>query len=188
MLRPAERLVLGSRLLLIATAALAWAGCGRLTSADRRGARLAAAWTGSDSGRLVAPVRAEWCDSLGMLEIRAVQGDTGLAVAVFPASAPRPDSYPVLPPHVADRATPSAAVALRWFAETAIRGFQGDSGVVVIERADGRITGSFRSALRSVGDTARLDLQGSFRDVPVGPATRGCAPRPATGPGDSGID
>jgi hypothetical protein len=146
-----------------------------------------AEWTGSDTGRIVAPVRAEWCDSLRLLEIRATQGDSGLAVAVYPAGAVGPDSYPVARPDQAHPA-PSAAVALRWFAETAIRGFQGDSGAVVLERADDRVSGTLEAGLRSITDGARLTLLGTFRDVPIVPAARGCVSRPPVEPADSGVD
>jgi hypothetical protein len=82
-------------------------------------------------------------------------------------------------------------VVLRWFAETAIKGFQGDSGYVVLERADGRVSGHFEAAMRSVNDEMRLDLQGSFRELRMVPAARGCVARgPAqpVQPPDSGVD
>ena len=176
------------RLLLAATAALWCAACDRPSRAEEGGARLVAEWTGSDTGRIIAPVRAEWCDSLRMLEIRAIRGDSGLALAVYPTGPVRPDSYPVLPPARADSAPPSAAVVLRWFAETAIKGFQGDSGSVVLERADDRVSGFVEATLRSVNDGMRLDLRGTFRDVPVRPAERGCVSRPPVPPADSGVD
>ena len=145
-------------------------------------------WSGSDTGRIMAPARAEWCDSLRLLEIRVVHGDSGLAVAVYPVTTPRPDSYPVRPPEDADSAPPASAVALRWFAETAIKGFQSDSGLVVLERADGRVSGHVTAAMRSVNDGMRLDLRGVFRDVRIVPATRGCVTRPAAQPPDTGVD
>jgi hypothetical protein len=185
---------LGSRFLMTALAALCIVGCDRPSSSGEGTGAMVAEWTGSDTGRLVAPARAEWCDSLGMLEIRAIHGDSGLAVAIYPESLVRPDSYPVRPPDSADSVPPASAVALRWFAETAIRGFQGDSGQVVLERTDGRVTGWFEAAMRSVNDDMRLDLRGSFRELRIVPAARGCvARRPAAPvlpvqPADSGVD
>jgi hypothetical protein len=137
---------------------------------------------------MVAPVRAEWCDSLRMLEIRALQGDSGLAVAVYPESTVQSDSYPVLLPDRADSSPPSSAVALRWFAETSIKGFQGDSGLVVLEQSDGRVSGHVEAGMRSTNDPMRLVLRGAFRDVRIVPAVRGCVSRPAAEPADSGVD
>ena len=167
---------------LLATGLIA---CDRPARDDGNAGGLVAEWTGSDTGRMAGPARAEWCDSLRMLEIRAIQGDSGLAIAVFPDSLPRADSYPMLPPDRADSTPPSAAAALRWFAETSIKGFQSDSGHVVLERADGRITGRFQAAMRSINDEMRLDVRGSFREVRVVPATRGCVRRPPAAPPDT---
>jgi hypothetical protein len=180
-----------SRCLIAALAAVWAAGCNRPSDTGERAGGIVAEWTGSDTGRLVAPAWAEWCDSLGMLEIRAIHGDSGLALAVYPDSVVRADSYPVHPPARADSLAPSSAVALRWFAETAIKGFQGDSGRVVLERADGRVTGHFEAAMRSINDEMRLDLWGTFRDLRVEPARAGCVPRrpvPPAPPADSGVD
>lgn len=153
---------------------LAAVACSRPSQGEAPGARLEADWTGSDTGRIMASATAEWCDSLGVLEIRALRGDSGLALALYPAGAVRADSYPVRRPEAADSAPPGGAVAMRWFAETAIKGFQGDSGAIVLERADQRISGRFHASLRSVNDSMRLDLRGVFRDLRVVPAARGC--------------
>ena len=152
---------------------------------------MTAEWTGSDTGRMAAPARAEWCDSLGMLEIRAIHGDSGLALAVYPESLVRPDSYPVRPPDRADSSAPASAIAMRWFAETSIKGFQGDSGHVVVEQAGDRLTGHFEAAMRSINDPTRLDLRGRFRQLRVVPAGPGCStrrPPPPAPPADSGVD
>lgn len=138
-------------------------------------ARLSVEWTGSDTGKLSAPATAEWCDSLRLLEIQAVQGDSGLALALYPTDTIRADSYPVLPPTRADSAPPAAAVALRWFAETAIKGFRSDSGTVVVETGPGQeLGGRFVAHVASVNDTGRLTLRGTFRGLSIVPAARGC--------------
>lgn len=175
---------LGSGSLLTALA-LGVAGCDRLSPAEERGPRLAAEWTGSDTGHIGAAVRVEWCDSLRMLEIRALHGDTGIAVAVYPTGAARPDSYPIVLPDRADSNRPASAVGIRWFAETAVRGFQGDKGAVVLERADDRVSGWFQAELRSINDGRRLTLLGSFQAAPVVPMTRGCMSRRAAAAEDS---
>jgi hypothetical protein len=180
-----------SRLLLAGLTAVWSAACDRPSAGGEGAAGLVAEWTGSDTGRLAAPARAEWCDSLGMLEIRAIRGDSGLALAVYPESLVRPDSYPVRPPDRADSSAPAAAVGMRWFAETSIKGFQGDSGYVVLEQTEGRVTGRFEAAMRSVSDPMRLDLQGAFHGIRVVPAGPGCVTRrspPPAPPADSGVD
>ncbi|HEX6106697.1 MAG TPA: hypothetical protein VFZ26_14010 [Gemmatimonadales bacterium] len=179
-----------ARLLIAAAFALAGAACSR-PAAQEGGPRLVVEWSGSDTGRMVAPVHVEWCDTLRLLEIRGVRGDSGVAVAVYPGGPVRADSYPVRPPARADSAPPASAIAIRWFAETAIKGFTGDRGVVVLERADDRVTGYFEAGMRSVTDGMRLELRGTFRDVTVVPMRLGCVPRgapPPDEPIDSGVD
>ena len=177
-----------TRLLISAFAAAGLIACDRPSGSGEGAGGVVLEWTGSDTGRLVAPARAEWCDSLRLLEIRAVHGDSGVAVAVYPVTTARPDSYPVRPPDEADSAPPASAVALRWFAETSIKGFQSDSGLLVLERTDGRVSGHLTAAMRSINDEMRLDLRGSFRDVRIARASRGCVSRPAAQPPDTGID
>lgn len=164
-------------------------GCSRAPAAPADRARLAADWTGSDTGRIVAHATAEWCDSLRVLEIRAVKGDTGIALAIFPADSVKPDSYPTMLPLRADSIRSASAVALRWFAETAIMGFQGENGAIVIEATDSqRVWGRFETRMRSVTEGSRLFLKGSFFDVPVVAAQRGCMTRRPPEPPDSGVD
>jgi hypothetical protein len=151
-------------------------------------ARLEVSWTGSDTGRLAGAAVAEWCDTLRMLEIRAVRGDSGAAIALFPTDRVRPDSYPVRPPAQADSTRPAAAVALRWFAETAVKGFRSDSGGVVVEPAPGgRLSGRFAATLQSATDGSRLRARGTFHGLRVVPSTHGCVPRPAAQPRDTGV-
>ena len=172
--------------------------------ADSRPGSLHVEWIGSDTGKLSAPAVAEWCDSLKLLELRAIHGDTGIALVIYPsASRPRADSvprpgsvaktdsvvpgdsvtpgrYPVIAPERADSSRPSAAVALRWFAETSIRGFRGDSGTVVLETiGPGTSAGRFSGYLRSATEGSRLTVTGSFKGLSVAPAPVGCAGRPS---------
>ena len=104
--------------------------CSRDQPAGSPGGTLEAQWVGSDTGKLVAPAVAEWCGSLRVLELRAVRGDTGIALALYPADSVTAGHYPPVQPERGDSTRPSSAVAIRWFAETSIRGFHGDSGSV----------------------------------------------------------
>lgn len=140
-------------------------------------------WIGADTGKLSAPAVAEWCDSLALLEIRAVHGDTGIALILYPAdsgaapSSVGPGNYTVVPPERADSARPASAVAMRWFAETSILGFRGDSGAVVLETT-GAGAGRFSAHLRSPNEGSRLVVTGSFKGLTVTPASPECAGRP----------
>ena len=133
-------------------------------------------WVGSDTGKLAAPAVAEWCDSLRVLELRAVRGDTGIALALYPAESVTAGHYPMGRPERGDSTRPSSALALRWFTETSIRGFQSDSGSVSIAGGGpGAVGGRFAARLRSTTEGSRLTVTGSFRGLTVRPAPAECA-------------
>ncbi len=139
--------------------------------------RLEARWTGPDTGQVSAPATAEWCPERRVLEIRAVFGDTGLAMVLYPLDTIDADTYRVVPPAGADSLAPSAAVALRLFSPTAIKGYQGDSGNVVLKRSgSGELAGTVDARSRSVLNGELLRITGKFRDIVVEPQTRGCLP------------
>jgi hypothetical protein len=159
------------------------AGCPGVQRPEGHSARLEIEWSGAAQGHLAGPATAEWCDSLKVLQIQTVAGDSGIAIALYPKDAIGPDSYPVLLPAKADSIPPSAAVALRYFGETAVKGFQGDSGrVLVRDTAGGRVSGRFSASLKSATDGSRIRAGGAFHDVRVVPAQRGCVARPAAAP------
>jgi hypothetical protein len=160
---------------LAATGLVLGTACSRDTPAAPPRSTLEVEWVGSDTGKLVAPVVAEWCDSLRVLELRAVRGDTGIALALYPPESVTAGHYPMVPPERGDSTRPSSAVALRWFAETSIRGFQGDSGSVSLAGGPGAVGGSFAGRLRSTTEGSRLKVTGSFRGLTVGPAPPECA-------------
>jgi hypothetical protein len=160
----------------LASIGLLLAACSRERFADSSGGTLEAQWVGSDTGKLLAPAVAEWCGSLRVLELRAVRGDTGIALALYPADSLAAGHYPAVPPERGDSTRPSAAVAMRWFAETSIRGFRGDSGSVTLAATGpGAGTGSFAARLRSTTEGSRLNITGSFRGLTVRPAAPDCA-------------
>jgi hypothetical protein len=139
---------------------------------------LEAGWRGKDTAEIRGAATAEWCDSLQFLEIQALRGDTGIAIAIYPARQLEAGRVHVVLPNSPDSTRPRAALALRWFAETSIRGFQGDSGAVVIEQPrPGVLTGTFNARAHSVTDAASLTIHGSFRGLVVRPAPRGCPAR-----------
>lgn len=155
------------------------AACGQLETQAPQAGRLEARWAGAESGRISAYAAAEWCADRLSLEIRAIQGDTGLAMALYPVDTIVSDSYRVIAPSGADSAPPSASLALRLFGQTAIKGYQGDSGTVILERSgSGQLSGRLVARARSVLGGEQIRLSGKFDRVAVKPQERGCGPRP----------
>ena len=167
-------------------------GLTALLSCGRRpvdeGPRVVVRWTGTDSGKIDSPASAEWCDTLGLLEIRGLKGDTGIGVAVYPKGVLQPGRYRVVRPELADTSRPAAAVALRWFAETSIRGFKAESGAVVLEQAaPGKYSGRIEAFTKSVTDNAHVTVRGTLHELTVRPARSGCVPRPPRPDSGAGI-
>jgi hypothetical protein len=156
------------------------AGCRMADTRHVSGSRLQVRWTGADTAAIAAPATAEWCDSLGMLEVRAAAADTGVALAIYPRGAIAEGTYLVRPPEAARAAAPSAAIALRWYSRTAVQGFQGVSGELSLRRgADGTLAGSFSAKAKAAAGGTGLTLTGSFEGLRQQPAVRGCyAPPP----------
>jgi hypothetical protein len=156
-----------------------WAGCRQDPGQAGGSARLDVRWSGSDSAGFHAPATAEWCDSFNLLEILAMSGDTGVGIAIYPREGIASGSYPVRPPADADSVPPSSAIGLRWFSETAVRGFQSDSGSLTLSRGnDGRLSGRFDAAAHAVNGKGSIRLTGTFDGLRERPATRGCSTAP----------
>jgi hypothetical protein len=156
-------------------------------------AHLEVQWSGSNGGRIEGAAVAGWCAARRVLQISLVQGDTGLALALYPDRALGNGVYPVVDPIRAESMAPAAGVAVRWLTQTTVQGFQGDSGRVNLERsATGRLSGQVHARARSVVDTQRIRLSGTFRDLIVVQDTLGCGPADTTdedaGFEDTGVD
>jgi hypothetical protein len=145
--------------------------------------KLEAHWTGSDTGKISVTARAEWCGRDRFLEIRGVRGDTGLALALFPRDTVVPGRYQVRTLPLPDSTRPAASVGLRLFAQTAIKGFQGDSGSVQLRRSTpGVFSGEIDARARSVSGIQRVHVTGTFHDLTILPQVRGCGPPPPPSP------
>jgi hypothetical protein len=134
---------------------------------------------------------AEWCGALNLLEIVAIAGDTGIEIALHPRDSLASGAYPVHPPGAADSLPPSAAVGLRWFAQSSVQAFRGDSGQVSLSRArDGALSGRFRATAHAISGNGRLTVTGTFEDLRQRPATSCSTPPtpPLAVPADSGKD
>jgi hypothetical protein len=124
---------------------------------------LKAEWIGADRGRISAPATAEWCGERRLVEIRAIQGDTGFALALYPKDTLITGRYPVMDPLKAESLPPAAGIALRWFTQNAVKGFQGDTGTVFLDRSgSGELGGSVSGSAHSVSDTQRVRFKGTF--------------------------
>jgi hypothetical protein len=156
-------------LLLLLTA------CRQAPAPAESAGRLEVSWDGSPDGALSAPAAADWCGRRQVLEIRALKGDTGVALALYPGKALTPGAYPVVDPARAESIPPAAGVAVRWLAKNLVQGFRSDSGRVTLERSGpGRFSGRVMARARSVVDTQRITLEGTFRDLVVRRDTVGC--------------
>jgi hypothetical protein len=156
-------------------------GCNRASSRGGAG-QIDVRWTGSERGRLAGSATAEWCPILRVLEIRAIRGDTGIALAIYPTDTIIPGNYRIVDPPRAESLPPAAGIAVRWATQVAIKGLQGDSGSVVLDRSrSGELSGRITAAARSVTDTQRVTIDGSFRDLMIRPQARGCS-RPSKHP------
>jgi len=149
------------------------------TPSREGGGRLSVHWTGPDTATFSSAAVAEWCAPLHLLEVRAVSGDTGAGIVLYPADTITPGVYPVRRPDVADTTLPpSAAVALRWSSRTTIMGYQADSGGVTVERTpDARLAGRFTIHARPLGTGSLLKGTGSFEGLRIVAAPAACAGR-----------
>ena len=153
---------------------LVGSACHRKTTPQRTVGQIDVHWIGGERGKLSGPAIAEWCPVLRVLEIRGIRGDTGIAVAVYPADTLTPGKYRIVLPASADSFA-RANIGLRWASETSIKGFQGETGSVVVERArSGELAGRVTAAARSIADTQRVTIEGSFKDLTIRPQARGC--------------
>src|SRR3954470_18170325 len=135
------------------TVVLSALGCDRLPLSRDTGGQIEVHWIGSERGALSAPATAEWCSIRRQLEIRGGRGDTGVAIIVHPVDTISGRQYRLTNPEQAESLAPAASVALRWVALTSIKGFQGESGSVNLQRAaSGEWSGRLRAAVRSVSD------------------------------------
>jgi hypothetical protein len=153
--------------------------CDVRESQPAQAGRLDAQWAGADSGKISTPAAGQWCREGLRLEIQAIQGDTGVAMALYPVDSIESDSYPVVDPTRADSVRPSASVGLRLFSQTAVKGYRGDSGAVLLKRSSsGQLSGKVTARVRGVPNGEQVRLTGKFDRVAVLPQERGCVPEP----------
>jgi hypothetical protein len=161
-------------------------GCDRATGGTGSG-EIDVRWTGGERGRLSGPASADWCAPLRLLEIRGISGDTGVALAIYPKDSVTPGKYRLIDPARAESLPPAAALALRWAAQTAVKGFRGESGSVSVERSgSGALSGRVAAAARSVTDTQTLAIEGSFSGLVIRSQPGKCVERDEESDEDAG--
>jgi hypothetical protein len=122
-----------------------------------------------------------------LLEIRGISGDTGIALAIYPKDSVTPGKYRLIDPARAESLPPAAALALRWAAKTAVKGFRGESGSVSVERSgSGALSGRVAAAARSVTDTQSLAIEGSFSGLVIRSQPGKCVERDEESDEDAG--
>ena len=150
-------------------------------AAPWQGGQLEARWEGKDPGGFSAPATASWCADMRLLEIVAVKGDTGVALAILPAGELEAGSYSNWDVARGEPPRPVVMAAARWFTNTAVAGFRGDSGRIELATERGEASGrfDFRMYMTAGSDTVRL--HGQFDGVPIDTGTA-CPTAPAAAP------
>ena len=123
---------------------------------------LHAAWVGLDTGAVEGAARAVWCPEERRLELTAMENDAGVGFVLYPASTLEPGEYPAFDPGADTVRRPGAAAAVRRFTDAAVRGYQGDSGSLLLRREGKALAGKFGFRLRSLEGTDTLRLTGDF--------------------------
>lgn len=161
----------------LAAIALGAGGCQQLGA----GPTLEAAWTGSDTGRIAVRPSVAWCEGAGVLTVAGVREDLGFGLAIYPNGEPQGGAYPVFDPGVDTTTRPGVAAAARWFTETALQGFQSDSGALELQARAGALEGLFQFRMRSLDGKDTIDVQGRLRGIRPGPCRLADSVAPAPG-------
>ena len=155
------------RRLALAVALVAVAAC---NPAGRRGTLTVHWGSGADSAARTMPATATWCPGPSRYDVRAVVGDTGFGMAVYPVDTNAlSGSYPVLAPGGSVQVRPAAAVALRWMGKVEVQGWWADSGSVSFTSGRlGGLSGSGQARLVSnLGPDSVTPVDFSFRGLRV---------------------
>jgi len=163
----------GSAALLLFLLHLLAVGACTGTPPDREGrsegsGRFQVAWDGWGAGRIRADVSGSHCSGDRLVEMLAYRGDAGAGLSIYFLDEVIPARYPIFDPLLLEPVRPGSAMALRWFAETALIGLEGYGGWVEIESVAGdTISGRFEVQLRTLEHTDTVIATGTFRNVPL---------------------
>jgi hypothetical protein len=138
---------------------------------DGRG-RIELGWTGADTGKLNLPAAAQWCPADTALEVSGIEGDSGVAVAIFPADTIAPGVYPVAAP-CQGWARARAGIALRRFGENLILGYYGLSGTVTVDSGS-PLHGALQATLKNLNTMEQENVTGRYRGLAIEPGPTMC--------------
>jgi len=124
------------------------------------GPYLSASWTGSDTGRIAVRAVASWCPVANRLEVKAIQEDVGLALAIYPEVELSSGEFPVFDPGIDTVHRPGAAGVARWFTEKQLQGYQSDSGRMTLARSGDKLQLQFKLRMRSLGGEETIRATG----------------------------
>jgi hypothetical protein len=134
--------------------------------------------TWRDSARAVtlhAPVEARWCAGDTLLELLALQHDTGFGISLLARDSVRADSFPVILGGVYVAKRPYAAAALRTLGATDLKSYVSIWGLVTLSDARRtQVSGNFDMHVAQSGGHDTLHLIGGFNRVLVTPAGLPC--------------
>ena len=147
--------------------------------------RLQAKWAGSDSGKLNAKAHATWCAPDRLLEIIGVDSDAGMGLAIYPSDSLAEGDFPVADPRLDSLKRPRTTVGIRWFTETQIKGYQGDSGGLKLTRRERVLDGALEAKLHAAGTPETIRVSASFRGVPLVSDSSRCHSDSVTAAADS---
>jgi hypothetical protein len=115
-----------------------------------------------------------------------VDSDAGLGLAIYPSDSLTEGEYPVTVPGADSAQRPRAAVGIRWFTETQIKGYQGDSGGLKLTRRERTLDGTLEAKLHASATPETIRVTASFRGVPLVTDSTRCRSDSATvAPADS---
>jgi hypothetical protein len=125
-------------------------------------------WTGSTKGHFIASAVGQWCKADSMLEVTAIRGDTGVAIALVTEDTLKPGQHPIVLPSVPVKWRPLARTAIRWIGKAELEGFEGSGGNVhVTELGRNTVSGRVDARLRAGNRRDTLRLIGTFTRIPI---------------------
>lgn len=126
-------------------------------------------WAGAENGRMSGRASAVWCREARVAVVTGMSGDTGVSLLIHSRDSLAAGRYPIVEAGNAQRTAPGAALGLRLLGRTAVVGYQGQTGMLTLERAaPGRVTGRFEATAKiASAPPGAVKLTGRFRDVRV---------------------
>ena len=138
--------------------------------------QLSVEWQGSHRGHFATAATARHCPETGLVELLAVQGDSGVGLALFPADSGKlaTATFPIFAGSDLNEPRPGATAAIRWFAGGDLAVFTGQAGRVTLAAPGATLSGTLEVRTQAVSGTDTLRVTGRFDEVPVTRSGAGC--------------